>query len=265
VTAALHGSTGRAFAARRGDEAVFVKLGTAHATQRRLAALGVTPALLAQGPRYTISRYVEGVVPDRIWMRDNTGAVIDLLTVVQRDDPLRNLLTATAPVPPLAEHLATVIARLIERTMLASTPAFRSSEIEMALERLRSARHAVTGVPLVPSHTDPNNSNVLVSPDRVYLIDWDGITLSDPLRDIALLLWWYVPPERWGAMLQRFWLPDAASATTIDRVFWWAAVSSLRIALWIERQTPDDDAIQSFLADFIAAAHGRPNPKGLTP
>ncbi|MBA2247814.1 MAG: phosphotransferase [Chloroflexia bacterium] len=117
----------------------------------------------------------------------------------------------------------------------------------------------------MPSHTDPNNSNVLVAPDRVYLIDWDGVMLSDPLRDIALILWWYVPPERGEAILQRCWLPDAASAATIDRVFWWAAVSSLRVALWIDRQARGDDAIRSFLADFIAAAHGLPNPRRLTP
>ena len=261
VTLPAQGSTGRAFVARRDDEAVFVKLGTAHAAQRRLAALGMTPALLAYGPGFTIFRYVEGVVPDRSWMRDNAGVVIDLLTVVQRDEPLGQLLATTVPVAPLREHLAAVVARLTERATRASTPAFRSSGIATALECLRLADYAVDGVPLVPSHTDPNTSNVLVAPDHAYLIDWDGITLSDPLRDIGLLLWWYVPPERWEAMVRRSGLPDAASAAAIDRIFWWAAVSSLRVALWIDRHGSDDDAIRSFLADFIAAAHGFPNPR----
>lgn len=92
-------------------------------------------------------------------------------------------------------------------------------------------------------------------------MDWDGITLSDPLRDIGLILWWFVPPERWEAMFRRFWLPDAASAAAaIDRIFWWAAVTSLRVALWIDRHAPAA-AIHSFLEDFHEAAARRPNPK----
>lgn len=90
---------------------------------------------------------------------------------------------------------------------------------------------------------------------------WAGITLADPLRDVGLILCWFVPPERWKAMLRWFWLPDAASAAAIDRVFWWAAVSSLRVALWIDRHAPDDDAIHSFLEDFHEAAARRSNPK----
>ncbi len=92
-------------------------------------------------------------------------------------------------------------------------------------------------------------------------MDWDGITLSDPLRDIGLILWWFVPPERWEAMFRRFWLPDAASAAAIDRIFWWAAVTSLRVALWIDRHAPAAAAIHSFLEDFHEAAARRPNPK----
>jgi aminoglycoside phosphotransferase (APT) family kinase protein len=91
-------------------------------------------------------------------------------------------------------------------------------------------------VPLVPVHTDPSPANVLVTPDRTYLEDWNGFRLSDPLRDIGLLLWWFVSPERWVAALRRFWLPDAASLAAIDRVYWWSAVTSLRVALWIDRQ-----------------------------
>ncbi len=262
VTPPTHGSTGRAFVARRGDEAVFVKLVSAHAAQGYLAALGVTPPIITHGQDFTISRYVEGVVPDRTWMRDNAALVIDLLTVVQRDKQLRQLLAATAPVASLGEHLAAVVARLIERATRASAPAFQSSRIETALECLRLADHAVEGVPLVPTHTDPSPPNVLVSPERTYLVDWDGIRLSDPLRDVGLILWWFVPPERWQAMLRRFWLPEAAA---VDRVYWWAAVGSFRVALWIDRQAPDDPSIHSFMEDFIAAAHGLPNPRRLIP
>lgn len=265
VTAPAHGSTDRAFVARCGNQVVFVKLGLVHPSLGRLADLGVTPPIIGQGEHhgepFTIFQYMEGVVPDRIWMRDNAGHVLDLLGIVQRDGPLAHLLSTAAPVPTLGEHLAAVVARLTERTTRASAPAFRSSEIEPSLQRVRTAHHAVDGVPLVPSHTDPSPPNVLVMPGRMYLVDWDDIRLSDPMRDIGLILWWFVPPERWEMMLRRFWLPDAASAAMIDRIYWWAAVSSFRVALWIDRQAPDDDAVRSFLDDFHEAAARRPNPK----
>lgn len=265
VTPPAHGSTGRAFVARQGHQAVFVKLGLVRPAFERLADLGVTPAIVGQGEHngehFTIFQYIEGIVPDRNWMRENAGHIVDLLSVVQRDEPLRQQLATTAPVPSIGDHVAAVVARLTERTSQASAPEFQSSEIEPSLQRLRTAHHAVDSVPLVPSHTDPSPPNLLVTPGRTYLVDWDGIRLSDPLRDVGLILWWFVPPERWEAMLRRFWLTDAASVTAIDRVYWWSAVASLRAALWIDRHAPSDHAIRSFLEDFHEAAARRPNPK----
>lgn len=156
VTTPPHGTTGRAFVARRSDEAVFVKLAPSHPAYERLSELGVTPPILMLTKHFTVFRYVEGDVPDRTGMRDNASSIIDMLAVVQRDEPLTRLLAAGAPDPTFSEHLAVVVARLIEQTTWAAGPAFRSSGIETSLERLRNTHHAVGGVPLVPSHTDPS-------------------------------------------------------------------------------------------------------------
>lgn len=177
-------SPGRAFVARRGDEAVFVKLGAAHAAQGRLAALGVTPALIAQGSDFAIFRYVEGGVPDWVWMRDNAGFLVDLLIVVQRDEPLARLLAAGVPVPPLGEHPAAVVARLIERATRASAPLFRSSAIETSLEHLRTARHAVYGVPLVRRRT-PIQARPTCSSLRSGGSWWTGTGSRSPIRCVT--------------------------------------------------------------------------------
>lgn len=185
--------------------------------------------------------------------------------MVQQDRTLTDLLGSSLPVSALEEHLAAVVTRLTDRTRRASAPIFRSPEIGTALERLRATRHRVDGAPLVPVHTDPSPANILVTPDRTYLVDWDGITLCDPMRDIGLLLWWFLPPQAWPLTLRRFWLPDAASAPVIDRVYWWSAVNSLRVALWIDRHAPDEGAVASFLEDFFAAEGRLPNPKHIGP
>lgn len=185
--------------------------------------------------------------------------------MVQQDRTLTDLLGSSLPVSALEEHLAAVVTQLTDRTRRASAPIFRSPEIGTALERLRATRHRVDGAPLVPVHTDPSPANILVTPDRTYLVDWDGITLCDPMRDIGLLLWWFLPPQAWPLTLRRFWLPDAASAPVIDRVYWWSAVNSLRVALWIDRHAPDEGAVASFLEDFFAAEGRLPNPKHIGP
>ena len=268
VVPSAHGSTGRAFVARRGDETLFVKLGSVHPALDRLSELGVTPPILARsdhdGTEFTVSRYIQGMMADRAWISRHVDALVDLFNVIQRDRPLRALLGSASPVATLDEHLATVVTRLIAQVEHASAPVFHSPDIEAALERLRFTRSRDGEVPLVPVHTDPNPANVLVTPERTYLVDWDGIRLSDPMRDIGLLLWWFVPVEEWPPTLRRFWLPRAASATAIDRVFWWSAVTSLRAALWIDRHAPDEGAITSFLGDFREAEARHPNPKHTT-
>lgn len=265
VAPTAHGSTRRAFVARQGEESLFVKLGPVHPALDRLAEMGVTPSILARGDHdgeeFTVSQYSWGVVANRAWIRKHADALVDLFNVVQQDGTLRALLGSASPAATLDEHLATVVTRLIVRVEHASAPVFRSPGIRAALERLRATRHRVDDVPLVPAHTDPHPANVLVTPERTYLVDWDGIRLSDPMRDIGLLLWWFMPPEEWPLTLRRFWLPEAASATAIDRVFWWSAVTSLRAALWIDQHVPDEGAITSFLEDFREAEARRPNPK----
>lgn len=144
VTATAHGSTGRTFVARRDNAAVFVKLGPVHPAFERLAGLGVTPSILAcgdhDGEGFTIFRYVEGVVPDRIWMGEHVDLLVDIINVVQQDEVLTDVLASDALVPTLGEHLAAVVARLTERTKRAPSPGFQTPEIEAALERLRTAR-----------------------------------------------------------------------------------------------------------------------------
>ncbi len=265
ITAPELGLSGRAFVARRGSNALLVKVGSAHTAFRRLAELGVTPPVVvvdeAYASKFTVFRYDLGREADRAWMRQHAGALVDIFNRVQQDEVLTGLLRSTLRETPLKEHLTDAATRLAERVGRALALAFRSPEIASAVERLETTRPIVNGGALVPTHTDPSPANVLITPERVYLVDWDGIRLSDPIRDIGLMLWWFVPPERWPALLRRFWLPDAASGATIDRIFWWSAANSLRVALWIDRHAPNDPMVESFLEDFLAAEGRHPNPK----
>lgn len=248
----------------RGDRAVFVKLGDWNPGRGRLAELGITPPLVAagthEGAPFSVHELVPGRHPDPAWMTEHRLDIADLVLTYQRD---RELAKALCGIPDitLSAHLDNVLREVANGVHGASSPRLHAPEVADAITRLAQRTGAVEHQPLVPSHTDPNITNVLIAADRIYLIDWDGITWSDPLRDIRLLLWWYVPEARWRDILLRMGVPESGIDGAAERVHWWSAVNSLRVALWIDRNVPNEGAIASFLEDLFAAEVRRPNPK----
>jgi hypothetical protein len=87
------------------------------------------------------------------------------------------------------------------------------------------------------------------------MVDWDDLQLSDPMRDIGLLLWWYVSPKQWPIFFQSYGL--ILDEYLIDNIFWWAASSSFAVALWHAEHTKDCSA---FLQDFTEAIKKESNP-----
>jgi len=263
ITRSGGGATGRAFLARRHEQAVIIKVGAAHPAYRRLSELGVTPPLLSLGVHdgmpYSIHEAVVATRPSPVWIADHLMEIVDLIAGYQGDDVLPGLIGPTTGTS-LQRHLVQEIDRMGQGIAGANDPRFRGPEVRAAVDRLVRLPPTDAMSRLVPAHTDPNTSNILVAPDRSYLIDWDGVTLSDPLRDIGLVLWWYVPEQRWADALSRM------TRGTVDRgaswrIFWWAAVTSIWAALWVDRHASDATTIASFVEDAIAAADRQPNPK----
>jgi aminoglycoside phosphotransferase (APT) family kinase protein len=60
-------------------------------------------------------------------------------------------------------------------------------ELVLAIE---VAAVELAGVPTAPCHRDLNPTNLIITPERVYLIDWDTAGPADPLFDIALATVW---------------------------------------------------------------------------
>ena len=69
------------------------------------------------------------------------------------------------------------------------------------------------------------------------------------------MLWWYVVPQQWPIFFQAYGIH--ADEYLIERIYWWAAKTSLAIALWhIEREKD----CTTFLRDFVAAVKKGDNP-----
>jgi len=191
-----------------------------------------------------------------------------------RDDPeLRRLLGAggrggeAAYESGYREHLTRELEGLAEQCshLAAEERLDRSlaADLDAALAELERQARNLRPVELAPVHGDPNPLNLILTRgerDRLLLVDWDDLLLSDPMRDVSQWLCWYVSQERWSTFFARCRLePNRALS---DRVFWWSARASFANVLWrIARRYP----CEVFLRDCWGALRRRVKPHQVFP
>lgn len=260
VTRMQNSGTHSAFVARTPGRQLFLKCPTDIRPLRRLAELGVVPPIVATGHLnglpFLLQHWGSGAAPDRAWLGTHAGDVITLMATYHRDQQLRKALTSTVTLTVEEQRVADL--RNIRESFAATTDSgFRQPQVRQAVGRFLDRGPAMQLNPLVATHGDPNPQNFLVSRSGFTLIDWDGAALSDPLRDVAPLLWWFIPPARWPDLL-----PGHGSDLIADRhaIQWWAARASLLVAIWLDSHGGDHRRLGSFLTDFLAAESGAGNP-----
>ena len=89
------------------------------------------------------------------------------------------------------------------------------------------------------------------------MLDWDDALLSDPMRDVGLVVWWYLAPDAWQRFFDAYGMPIDQ-----DRLFWWVAKRSVELALFLDRRQARTSA-QAFLADFYRALEHQHNPQAM--
>ena len=84
-------------------------------------------------------------------------------------------------------------------------------------------------------HGDVNHNNWLLSDhDELFLVDWEGAMIADPAIDLGMLLYNYVPENKWPQ-----WLRDYGTKDSIDlqkRMKWYTVVQSIGMVQWYEEQ-----------------------------
>ena len=131
------------------------------------------------------------------------------------------------------------------------------------MEQLSGQVNLISGEGLVASHGDICNANWLFAADgKIYLLDFDSMSLDDPALDIGALLWWYYPPE-----LRRSFLGAAGSRyddSFMLRMQIRMALHCLTIILprgnSFDRFDPEN--FGNSLRDFKAIMAGKENPAG---
>ena len=225
----------------------------------RLAELGVTPGVIGSGEYggrpWVLQEHVAGEHPRPAWFGEHLSELAAVLRRYHHDPPLHTLLQGAASVH--AQDPDAVAVELEHARRLLSPILPGVADAAYGFDRFEGEMQALDVGSKVPVHPDPNRNNFIVTRDTFFLVDWDGIGLSDRLSDAGLLLWWYVPVGNWPEFFAAYGLDLDQSART--RIYWWTARRSLQVAVWlIERRRQDEG--RDFLIDFVAAACHRPNP-----
>ena len=135
--------------------------------------------------------------------------------------------------------------------------------IDGSLEYLTQQVNLFSSEGLVASHNDICNANwIFTSDGKIYIVDFESMSMDDPALDMGALLWWYYPPE----LRQRFL--DIAGYRYDDefkfRMRVRMAIHCLSITLPRE-QSFDSSNVNNYsdsLNDFRAILDHQENPAG---
>ena len=226
----------------------------------RLAEIGVTPPLLGmgtyEGRSYFIQTFVEGVNPDRGWFAQDIALLARFIRIYHNDKELAEILSASH-IQSYTDHIRQEVTMLQRAIAAASFDMFKTNQFCQAFASFSDQAKQLEPVQLVPIHADPSPVNIIVAKNMMTMIDWDDVMLSDPMRDIGLVLWWYLPPCTWQTFCDTYGM-----FLDRDRLFWWVAKRSVELALWLDTQHVGETA-QVFLDDFYRAVQHQDNPQAI--
>lgn len=258
VSRARSGWSRRTFVAANGARRLFLKFDVAVDPLVRLGQLGVSPTVLHAGEylghSFVVQPYVEGRHPSVRWFEGHLPGLAALVRAYQSDARLRELASFA---PPLTyqQHVAGVVDDLEARARSAAARQDADGGLLQAVGLLRRRSGDLHDTDLVATHGDPNRKNLILAED-LSLVDWDDLALSDPLRDVGQLLWWYVPRKRWRDFFELF---GTEADGAHDGLYWWVAAESLDVAIKLAERRNHEHA-QEFLDDFAAAIEQQANP-----
>lgn len=249
------------YIAQSEGQRVFIKCNVPIDALQRLGEIGVAPRILAngmcEGTTYVVQEYITGRYPDWRWFALHLPFLASLMRRYHDDDQLISLLSKTMTTN-YHDHVGSDMTTIEKQFRSLDSDVLHASEIASAFEKLKSQAQKLHPSHLVPVHPDPNTKNMLLVDNKLLLVDWDNLQLSDPMRDAGLVLWWYVSPQQWPIFFQAYGLP--VDEYLYDRIFWWAARTSFAVALWHVEHEYDCTA---FIRDFIAAVNKDGNPRAV--
>ncbi len=252
----MAGLSKETFIAKHGQSEVFVKLDAPVPYLKRLSELEITPKLLASGEENTVSYAIQelasGTHPTPVWFRNSLSELAMLINRYHDDKILEQLLKVDGRLST-AEGQINSLEKESDKLL---DPSMRNA-CRALIDKLKGQTAKIRTLTLAPVHPDPNTKNWLVGESSIRLIDWDDIVLSDPVRDVGLICYWYLPQDLWLNLLEKVGIEYNDSS--LERLYWWVTARSLAICLWFSSRNQEHEAL-GYLEDAQAAIAQRGNP-----
>lgn len=219
----VKGGSGNAFTARNNDARVFIKK-NANPMLTSIYLEGITPRVL------WTKRTAEGdMLSAQPWINGHT-----LTPEEMGDTQINQILSHLHKSKKLVESYkklgsaAVLPGTLLENIYNSSVILKNNTFLSRIVNEMRQSVPTLTDEEVTVVHGDVNHNNWLVDDEteRIYLVDWDTVFLSDPMVDMAYILSHYILPINWSR-----WLTYSGyqpRQDVMDKVAWYGKLSYLR-------------------------------------
>ncbi|MEK3887633.1 phosphotransferase family protein [Bacillus sp. FSL K6-3431] len=221
------GATGEAFFATNDQEKLFLKRNSSPFLAV-LSAEGIVPKLIwtkrmENGDVITAQQCLDGREFKPKDMTEERAA--ELLKKIHESLPLLKMLERMGKSP-------TIPATMFEEVNASLDDEFKSNRVvQSSLSFLKKEIEKITCDEWSVCHGDVNHNNwLLTDTDDLYLIDWDGAMIADPALDLGLLLYWYIPRDKWHQWLRMYGRELSPSLEL--RMKWYVVADTLSSIQW---------------------------------
>ena len=262
------GSGTESYIAHGFKRSYLVKIGVMVERYLAMAEIGLTPPVilhghLENGLSTMVQLFVACQKPSRLDYRDRLIEVAELIHTMHNDPQIKGVLQAASWDSHKGAGLRALDTLRQKWEGYKAQVAAIAEFVDSSLEHLAKQVNQFSGEGLVASHGDICNANWLFASDgKIYLLDFESMSMDDPAADMGALLWWYYPPE----LRQRF-LEIAGYLYNEDFKFRMqirAAMHCLSITLPREGSFDqfNPESFGASLRDFRAVLDGKENPEG---
>lgn len=230
------------------EKKVFIKLGSTQDALVRLSEIEIAPKVLYSDTHILIQEFIEGTHPTVEWVNENYKILAQVIKKYHSDAKLTALLTQKE-----AADYDSIFSKFIRELDQWATRAdiFQNDgDAQKHLEYLLKNQPTNILESPVPIHADPNLTNFILSQNKLYIVDWDDIRLSDPLRDIGQFLYNFVEEKHWNSFFEEYGFE--LDTQRKQRIFWWVSALKLFVGLWFYLYQNDANQYKKYLEESIA-------------
>ncbi|MFA7301619.1 MAG: phosphotransferase [Candidatus Shapirobacteria bacterium] len=250
------GKSKPSFEANRGEEHVFVKSEPITPALVMLSEIGIAVPIKSVGEfedkQYFIQDFFEGKYPDENWFATHIEELAKYIRKYHDDKRLTEILSEGEA--DFNVHVENEIRKVINGVENLKLDKENENVFKESVIRMEEMGTKLLPVELVPVHADTNNANFLVNDEKLYMVDWEDVFLSDPIRDIGMILFRFYPKEKWGDFIKAY-----GEELDEDRLYFWIARECLGIAQWFGNMG-DISSQNTYLEAFESASNKENNP-----